>query len=103
MQDIEINSLLQGQSIHIENCNGVRVSVRHVEVEKVVEIGLAMLRLNERQAGGKDPVEDCSERRPDHQFPCSCTRTRQRTSCPAHARLSCQRVRNGPGPSRTWC
>jgi hypothetical protein len=53
MQDIEVNSLLQGQAIHIENCTDVRISVRQVEVEKVVEIGLAMLRLLERQLGGK--------------------------------------------------
>ena len=53
MQDVEVNSLLQGQSIRIENCTDVRISVRQVEVEKVVEIGLAMLRLLERQVGGK--------------------------------------------------
>src|SRR6516165_998328 len=35
MQDIEVNSLLQGQSIHIENCTDVRISVRQVEVENV--------------------------------------------------------------------
>ena len=61
MQDIEANSLLQGQSIHIENCTNVRVSVRQVEVERVVEIGLAMLRLMERQVGGKTPVGDSSD------------------------------------------
>ena len=43
MQDVEVNSLLQGQSIRIENCADVRISVRQVEVENVVEIGLAML------------------------------------------------------------
>ena len=60
MQDIEVNSLLQGQSIHIENCTDVRVSVRQVEVEKVVEIGLAMLRRMERQVGGKPLAGDSS-------------------------------------------
>ena len=60
MQDVEVNSLLQGQSIHIENCTDVRVSVRQVEVEKVVEIGLAMLRLLERQVGGKPLAGDSS-------------------------------------------
>jgi Spore Coat Protein X and V domain len=58
MQDVEVNSLLQGQSIHIENCKDVRISVRQVEVEKVVEIGLAMLRLLERQVDGKPPTGD---------------------------------------------
>jgi hypothetical protein len=58
MQDVEVNSLLQGQSIHIENCKDVRISVRQVEVEKVVEIGLAMVRLLERQVGGKNPAGD---------------------------------------------
>ena len=61
MQDIEVNSLLQGQSIHIKNCTDVKISVRQVEVEKVVEIGLAMLRLLERQVGGKTPVEGSSD------------------------------------------
>jgi hypothetical protein len=60
MQDVEVNSLLQGQSIHIENCTDVRVSVRQVEVEKVVEIGLVMLRLLERQVGGKPLAGDSS-------------------------------------------
>jgi len=58
MQDIEINSLLQRQSIHIENCTDVKISVRQVEVEKVVEIGLAILRVMERQVGGKTSVGD---------------------------------------------
>jgi hypothetical protein len=53
MQDIEVNSLLQGQSIHIENCTDVRISVKQMEVEKVVEIALAMVRLLESQVGGK--------------------------------------------------
>jgi hypothetical protein len=53
MQDVEVNSLLQGQSIRIENCTDVKISVRQVEVEHVVEIGLAMLRLLESQVGGK--------------------------------------------------
>jgi Spore Coat Protein X and V domain len=58
MQDIEVNSLLQGQSIHIENCTDVRISVRQVEVEKVVEFGLAVVRLLEHQVGGKAPAGD---------------------------------------------
>jgi hypothetical protein len=45
MQDVEINTLLQGQSIHIENCTDVTITVKQIEVEKVVEIGLTMLRL----------------------------------------------------------
>jgi hypothetical protein len=39
----------------------VKISVRQVEVKKVVEIGLAMLRLLERQVGGKTPVEGSSD------------------------------------------
>jgi Spore Coat Protein X and V domain len=39
MQDSELNSLLQGQSIYIENCADVRISVRQLEVQKVVEFG----------------------------------------------------------------
>jgi hypothetical protein len=57
MQDVEVNSLLQGQSIRIENCTDVKISVRQVEVENVVEIGLAMLRLLEPQVGGKISVD----------------------------------------------
>ena len=61
MQDIEVNSLLQGQSIHIENCTEVKISVKQIEVEKVVEIALAMVRLLESQAGGKPLTGDrCS-------------------------------------------
>src|SRR5262249_26343314 len=52
-QDLEVNSFLQGQSIRIENWTDVTVSVKQVEVEKVVEIGLAMLRLMERQVDRK--------------------------------------------------
>jgi hypothetical protein len=61
MQDVEVNSLRQGQAIHIENCTDVRISVKQVEVEKVVEIGLAMLRLLERQVGGKTTVGGSSD------------------------------------------
>jgi hypothetical protein len=53
MQDVEVNSLFQGQSIRIENCSDVTISVRQIEVEKVVEIGMEMLRLLERQVGGQ--------------------------------------------------
>jgi hypothetical protein len=49
MQDSELNSLLQGQSIYIENCTDVRISVRQLEVEKVVELGLVALGLREHQ------------------------------------------------------
>jgi hypothetical protein len=58
MQDIEVNSLLQGQSIHVENCTDVTISVRQVEVEKVVEFGQAVIRLLEQQVGGKAPAGD---------------------------------------------
>ncbi|MGE5755756.1 MAG: hypothetical protein ACM35G_08580, partial [Planctomycetaceae bacterium] len=34
MQDVEINTLLQGQSIHIENCTDVTITVRQIEMEK---------------------------------------------------------------------
>jgi hypothetical protein len=57
MQDVEVNSLLQGQSIRIDNCKDVNISVTQVEVENVVEIGLAMLRLLERQVGGKTSLD----------------------------------------------
>jgi hypothetical protein len=60
LQDIEVNSLLQGQSIHIENCTDVRISVKQIEVEKVVEIALAMVRLLEGQVGGKSLTGDRS-------------------------------------------
>jgi hypothetical protein len=61
LQDIEVNSLLQGQSIHIENCTEVKISVKQIEVEKVVEIALAMVRLLENQVGGKPLTGDrCS-------------------------------------------
>ena len=58
MQDVEVNSLLQGQSNYIENCTDVTISVRQVEVEKVVELGHAVLRLLEEQIGGKAPAGD---------------------------------------------
>ncbi len=58
MQDSELNSLLQGQWIHIENCTDVRISVRQLEVEKVVELCLAALPLLEHQVAGKAPAGD---------------------------------------------
>jgi hypothetical protein len=51
LQDVEVNSLLQGQSIRIENCTDVTITVRQVEVEKVVEIGLELVRLMGRRPG----------------------------------------------------
>ena len=54
LQDVEVNSLLQGQSIRIENCTDVTITVRQVEVEKVVEIGLELVRLMGRRPDG-DP------------------------------------------------
>jgi hypothetical protein len=53
LQDVEVNSLLQGQSIHIENCTDVKITVNQIEVEKVVELGLEVLRLQERRSGDK--------------------------------------------------
>ncbi len=50
LQDVEVNSLLQGQSIRIENCTDVSIKVQQVEVEKVLEIGLDLLALMERQS-----------------------------------------------------
>jgi hypothetical protein len=58
MQDSELNSLLQGQSIYIENCTDVRISVRQLEVEKVVELGLVALGLREHQLTAKAPAVD---------------------------------------------
>jgi len=52
LQDVEVNSQLQGQSIRIENCTDVTITVRQVEVEKVVEIGLELVRLMGRRPGG---------------------------------------------------
>ena len=60
LQDVEVNSLLQGQSIHIENCTNVRISVRQIEVERVVEIALAMVRLLDGQVGRKPSNGDNS-------------------------------------------
>lgn len=54
MQDVEVNSLLQRQSIHIENCSDVRIVVNQVEVERVVETGLELAGLIVRgDAGGE--------------------------------------------------
>jgi hypothetical protein len=58
MQDSELNSLLQGQWIHVENCTDVRISVRQLEVEKVVELCLAALPLLEHQVARKAPASD---------------------------------------------
>jgi hypothetical protein len=52
LQDVEVNSLLQGQSIRIENCTDVTITIRQVEVEKVVEIGLELVRLMGRRPDG---------------------------------------------------
>ena len=60
MQDSELNSLLQGQSIYIENCTDVRISVRQLEVEKVVELGLVALGLREHQLTAKAPAVDAA-------------------------------------------
>jgi hypothetical protein len=60
MQDSELNSLLQGQSIYIENCTDVRISVRQLEVEKVVELGLVALGLREHQFTAKAPAADAA-------------------------------------------
>ncbi len=58
MQDSELNSLLQGQSIYIENCTDVRISIRQLEVEKVVELGLVALGLREHPLTAKAPSVD---------------------------------------------
>jgi hypothetical protein len=60
MQDSELNSLLQGQSIYIENCTDVRISVRQLEVEKVVELGLAALGLRDDQFAARAPAVDAA-------------------------------------------
>ena len=60
LQDVEVNTLLQGQSIHIENCTDVKISVKQLEVEKVVELALAMVRLLDGQVGRKPPTGDNS-------------------------------------------
>ncbi len=51
MQDIEVNTLLQRQSILIENCSDIRITVNQVEVERVVETGLELASLLTRQSG----------------------------------------------------
>ncbi len=65
MQDSELNSLLQGQSIYIENCTDVRISIRQLEVEKVVELGLVALGLREPQLNAKAPGVDAAGACPD--------------------------------------
>ena len=42
LQDVEVNTLLQRQSIHIENCTDVRIVINQVEVERVVETSLEL-------------------------------------------------------------
>ncbi len=51
LQDVEVNSLLQRQAIHIENCTDVSIRVNQVEVEKVVELGLELVRMREQRLG----------------------------------------------------
>ncbi len=58
MQDSELNSLLQGQSIYIENCTDVRISVRQLEVEKVVELARVASGLREHQPIDKTTAAD---------------------------------------------
>jgi hypothetical protein len=56
LQDVEVNTLLQRQSIHIENCTDVRIN--QVEVEKVVETGLELAGLIERRSADGTPTGD---------------------------------------------
>jgi hypothetical protein len=69
MQDSELNSLLQGQSIYIENCTDVRISIRQLEVEKVVELGLVALGLREHQVTAKAPAVDAAGASIEHTEP----------------------------------
>ena len=43
LQDIEVNSLLQRHHIQVENCSDVLITMKQIEVEKVVEAALAVL------------------------------------------------------------
>jgi FlaA1/EpsC-like NDP-sugar epimerase len=49
LQDVEVNSLLQRHHVQIENCTDVKISMSQIEVEKVVEAALAVLRQRARQ------------------------------------------------------
>jgi len=62
MQDSELNSLLQGQSIRIENCTDVKICVRQIEVEKVVELGLVALGLREHRLTANSPSGSLTNR-----------------------------------------
>jgi hypothetical protein len=58
LQDVEVNTLLQRQSIHIENCTDVRITVNQVEVKRVVETGLELAGLIERRSTDGTPTGD---------------------------------------------
>ncbi len=51
MQDVEVNTLAQGQAIHVEGCTDVTIRVRQLEVETIVELGLTMLGALEAREG----------------------------------------------------
>ena len=57
MQDIEVNTLLQRQSITIEDCSDVRITANQVEVERVVETSLELANLLMRQGRGNPPLD----------------------------------------------
>lgn len=49
LQDIEVNTLLQTQNIHLENCQGVKLKVKEVQLEQVTELAKILLNIHEHK------------------------------------------------------
>ena len=62
LQDIEVNSLLQRHHIQVENCSDVSITMKQIEVEKVVEAALVVLN-QRRQQFRRQEADDPRRRR----------------------------------------
>ena len=61
LQDIEVNSLLQRHHIHVENCSDVSITMKQIEVEKVVEAALVVLNQRRQQFRRQDADDSRTE------------------------------------------
>jgi len=61
LQDIEVNSLLQRHHIQVENCSDVRITMKQIEVEKVVEAALVVLNQRRQQFRRQDADDPRTE------------------------------------------
>ncbi|HWT80638.1 MAG TPA: hypothetical protein VN648_17775 [Candidatus Methylomirabilis sp.] len=61
LQDIEVNSLLQRHHIQVENCSDVSITMKQIEVEKVVEAALVVLNQRRQQFRRQDADDPRTE------------------------------------------